>query len=261
MDFSGDTLKSQINRDAISIMIPGVLVLTLVALILNHLNYVHLESWLSGPALVLGFVFAYVFGYVFRSISADIIIRILENFINKDIEKWHKQLNEDLHMSFYYMALRKRFRIDDFDDEFKEKETLFITNLAQDLITQKKLINYEEQYAEAGLFASLINLSILWTIFAFIAYILKLTPEWFGIVHLVIIIISCIVLIWFFYSETKSLLLENSFELIKRAGMYVLLEDKDLFVKRIKGPKGMEWEIPDYGLDKVVEESKPTDIK
>jgi len=261
MDFSGDTLKSQINRDAISIMIPGVLVLTLVALIFDHLNYVHLESWLSGPALVLGFVFAYILGYVFRELSWKLLIGIFAKFAKKELKERSKKNNEDLQMSYYYMALRKRFRIDDLNIESEEEEFSFVTSLSQDLIKQKKLINLDDQSAQVGLFSSLISLSIIWTIFAFITFVLNLTPGWFGIIHLVLITTISTGLIWFFYSLIKDQIITDVEDFFAQAGMYVLLENKDLFVKRIKGPNGVELEYPDYGIDKVAEESKPTDVK
>jgi hypothetical protein len=231
MDISSEIIKSHSNKDFISSIVPGAMLLAICALFLHVFDVVEIVKWIEPKQYLFEFLAAYICGMFLKMLYGNIFGKLFgKSVTDRRMKKIFciRKLNA---YNYYLRILAKQFEI---EDSFSSVEHHTICyQLSSDLVDQKQLkVNQDQESLIDLMCGFIINLTIF--------IILLIIGMFSG--HLLIPYLHANILLTFFLTICTFVLYENLvsvaiieyFNVISQAGMYLRLKDDNLFANPFK---------------------------
>ena len=194
MDISTEIIKTQSNRDFISIIVPGILILAIFALLFHVTHILDISKLLDPKLYLFEFVIAYTLGFLNRILSMNAIGKLLQLVFKCYFLPKFKRFNEDMHLTYYFVFLKEYFMIDKMKiDEMNEMSFLMI--LTEDLVEYNKLVDTEKWYSIISLQCSLVFVFLYGLVSVFYIMCANLLHEFNLVVCLISIVLILAIII------------------------------------------------------------------
>ena len=219
MDISSEIIKSHSNRDFISTIIPGILLLTIIALMLHLSDIVQIKEWVEPKYYIFEFVLSYILGFLSRIFSMQIIGKLIPRFSVKIFNAKFAEFDEDKHLSYYFSYLTNYFLLDKHVTDSK-KEGSYIINLAEDLVEQNKLLDIDKIVTRIGLLCSLLTTFVIYLACLIFAKIINYWPVNYLSLFVILIILIIIFIVGLYY-EIVDEFVDYTVDVVASAGTYL----------------------------------------
>lgn len=225
MDINSEIIKPQSNRDFISIIVPGILILAIIALLFHVTHILDIGKLLDPKLYLFELVIAYTLGFLNRILSMNAVGKLLQLVFKRYFNNEFKVLNEDMHLSFYFTFLKDYFMIDKMKIDDKH-EMSFLMNLAEDLVEYIKLVDTERWYSTISLQCSLAFVSLYCMISIIYIKIAGLMSEMNLIVFLISIFMLLAIIVGLIKESIDGYIAYNR-EIIANAANFIRMMNKN----------------------------------